>query len=98
MVMILTSVQFLIENGYPGDMQDLTVSVQQPGLPLALQRFLFLSRNPDSISTPPSLSDCQDPCGDPQCMTCAGVSCGFKVSQWFNEVHEEASTAKLDRG
>jgi hypothetical protein len=29
---------------------------------------------------------------------CAGVSCGFKVSQWFNEVREEALTAKLDRG
>jgi hypothetical protein len=38
-------------------MQDLAVSVQQPGLPLALRKFLFLSRNPDSISAPPSLSD-----------------------------------------
>ena len=31
---------------------------------------------------------------------CASLSCcGFRgVSQWFNEVHEEALTAKLDRG
>ncbi|KAN0140196.1 hypothetical protein V8E53_002092 [Lactarius tabidus] len=43
------------QNGYPGDIQDLTASVQQPDLPLALQKFLFLFRNPDSISTHPSL-------------------------------------------
>ncbi|KAN0140688.1 hypothetical protein V8E53_001515 [Lactarius tabidus] len=35
----------------------LAASVQQPGLPLTLWKFLFLSRNPDSISTPSSLSD-----------------------------------------
>jgi hypothetical protein len=45
----------LIENGYPDDIQDLAASVQQPDLPLALCKFLFLFRNPDSISTPPSL-------------------------------------------
>jgi hypothetical protein len=48
---------FLTENGYPRDMQDLAASIQQPSLPLALRQFLFLSRNPDSISAPPSLSD-----------------------------------------
>jgi hypothetical protein len=47
----------LTENGYLRDIQDLAASVQQPGFPLALWKFLFLSRNPDSISTPPSLSD-----------------------------------------
>jgi hypothetical protein len=47
----------LTENGYPRDIQDLAASVQQPGFPLALRKFLFLSRNPDSISAPPSLSD-----------------------------------------
>lgn len=40
------------------------------------------------------------PCGDVRYVTCVGLnSCGFKgESQWFSEVHEEASTAKLDRG
>jgi hypothetical protein len=45
----------LIENGYLDDIQDLAALVQQPDLPLALRKFLFLFRNPDSISAPPSL-------------------------------------------
>lgn len=46
-----------VEKGYPQNLLDLAEFIQQPDLPFALQRFLFLVDHPDSATIPSSPLD-----------------------------------------